>query len=111
MPLMGDPSHDRMIEFLRRSGGSLGRPSAIVLVSAHWECDQPTLTSGAAPGLIYDYAGFPDAMYELEYSALGNPELASDVASLLVDAGFDPQLDADRGFDHGLFVPDPENRT
>ncbi|MFT7474257.1 MAG: 4,5-DOPA dioxygenase extradiol [Verrucomicrobiales bacterium] len=105
MPLMGDPSHDRMVEYLRGSESSLGRPEAIVLVSAHWECDRPTLTSGAAPGLLYDYGGFPDEMYELEYPAQGNPALAADVAGLLTQAGFDPQLDPDRDFDHGVFVP------
>lgn len=103
--MMGEPSHASMVEFLRGTESSIGRPSAIVVVSAHWECPRPTLTSGATPGLIYDYGGFPDETYHLQYPAPGNPELAGRIAQLLADAGFDPQLDPDRGFDHGVFIP------
>ncbi len=105
MPLMGDQSHAQMVEFLRGAERWIGRPEAIVLISAHWECAQPTLTSGAAPELIYDYGGFPPEMYQLSYPAPGAPDLAADVAGLLAAAGFDPELDPDRGFDHGVFVP------
>jgi 4,5-DOPA dioxygenase extradiol len=105
MPLMGDPSHAQLIEYLSNAEASLGKPEAIVLVSAHWECAQPTLTSGAEPELIYDYGGFPAEMYQLKYPAPGSPELATDIAAMLAEAGFDPQLDPDRGFDHGMFVP------
>ncbi len=105
MPLMGDPSHDRLIDFLRGIKETIGTPSAIVVVSAHWECAQPTITSGATPGLIYDYGGFPDEMYQLSYPAPGSPDLAGQVADLLRAGGFDPILDTDRGFDHGVFVP------
>jgi 4,5-DOPA dioxygenase extradiol len=105
MPIMGDPSHGRMIDFLRDTEASIGRPRAIVVVSAHWECAEPTLTSGAAPELIYDYGGFPEEMYRLKYPAPGDPELADHAAQLLAGAGFSPQFDANRGFDHGVFVP------
>ncbi len=105
MPVMGDPSHARMVEFLRSTESSIGRPSAIVVVSAHWECAQPTITSGSAPGLIYDYGGFPEETYQLEYPAPGAPDLAGSIARLLTDAGFEPQLDPNRGFDHGVFIP------
>lgn len=105
MPLMNDPGHAQVIDYLKGIEATIGRPEAIVLVSAHWECEQPTLTSGAAPELIYDYGGFPAEMYQLSYPAPGSPDLASDVAGLLAAAGFDPQLDPDRGFDHGVFVP------
>lgn len=102
---MGEPSHARMIEFLRGIEGSIGRPSAIVVVSAHWERAKPTITSGSAPGLIYDYGGFPDEMYRLRYPAPGSPGLADRLAALLTDAGFEPELDPNRGFDHGMFIP------
>ena len=105
MPVMGDPSHDRMVEFLRGTEAAVGRPAAIMLVSAHWECDRPSITSGAAPHLIYDYGGFPDEMYRLQYPAPGSPDLANAVAGLLTDAGFEPELDPNRGFDHGMFIP------
>jgi aromatic ring-opening dioxygenase catalytic subunit (LigB family) len=105
MPVLGEPSHARLIEFLRTMEGSIGRPSAIVVLSAHWECERPTITSGAAPELIYDYGGFPEETYRLRYPAPGAPELAGRVAQLLADAGFEPELDPNRGFDHGMFIP------
>ena len=105
MSVMGEPSHQKMVEFLRRIESMIGRPSAILLVSAHWECSRPTLTSGAAPALIYDYGGFPDETYRLEYPASGAPELADRTGQMLADAGFEPELDVKRGFDHGVFIP------
>lgn len=105
MPVLGEPSHASLIEFLTGAEGIVGRPSAIVLVSAHWECPQPTITSGAHPGLIYDYGGFPPETYELQYPAPGAPHLAERTAGLLRAGGFTPQLDDQRGFDHGMFIP------
>jgi len=105
MPLMGDPAHATLVEYLRGAESSIGRPAAIVVISAHWECDRPTITAAATPELIYDYGGFPPETYELQYPAPGAPELARDLETLLTNAGFDPQLDPDRGFDHGMFVP------
>jgi aromatic ring-opening dioxygenase catalytic subunit (LigB family) len=102
---MGDPSHDEIVAYLRGVEASSSRPSAILVVSAHWECPNPTLTSAATPPLLYDYYGFPPETYELEYRAPGDPGLAEKVAGLLTGAGFDPILDPDRGFDHGMFVP------
>lgn len=105
MPILGEPSHAKMIEFLRGVESSIGRPEAIVLVSAHWEEAQPTITAGEAPGLIYDYGGFPEETYRLQYPAPGSPALAHRLASLLASRGFDPRLDDHRGFDHGVFIP------
>lgn len=105
LPLMGDPSHDQIVAYLRGVDADVGRPSAILVVSAHWECPRPTLTSGATPSLIYDYYGFPPETYELKYPAPGAPAIAERAADLLAGAGFDPVLEPDRGFDHGMFVP------
>lgn len=105
MPVLGEPSHGKLIEFLSGAQDLVGRPAAILLVSAHWECPQPTLTSGANPELIYDYGGFPPETYELQYPAPGSPDLAQRAAGLLEGAGFAPRLDDRRGFDHGMFIP------
>jgi aromatic ring-opening dioxygenase catalytic subunit (LigB family) len=75
------------------------------VVSAHWEEDMPTVTSGASPSLIYDYYGFPEESYDIKYPCPGEPLLASQIHSLLVKAGVASRLDDRRGFDHGLFVP------
>lgn len=105
LPLMGEPSHDQIVKFLRAAPTTLGRPKAIVVVSAHWECPTPTVTAGASPPLIYDYTGFPPETYRLKYPAPGAPDLADRLVELLGAGGFDATLDTARGFDHGMFVP------
>lgn len=105
MPLMGDPNHQGLVDFLTDLPRHIQKPSAIIMLSAHWEESQPTITSGAAPELIYDYYGFPKAAYDIQYPALGHPELAREIHQLLQAEGFDPVLDDNRGFDHGMFVP------
>ena len=97
---------DRMAAYLRGIGGAVGaRPKAVLAISAHWEEDRPTVTAGAAPALIYDYYGFPEHTYKLQYPAPGSPDLAARVRALLAAAGIDTGADAARGFDHGVFIP------
>lgn len=97
---------DRMADYLKNAHATLPRqPKAIVLVSAHWLQPQVTVTSGAKPDLIYDYYGFPPHTYELTYPAPGAPELALRIVSLLQMAHIESGADAQRGFDHGMFIP------
>lgn len=105
LPLLGEPHHAALAGFLGSIGAELGRPSAILVISAHWEARVPVLTAGAQPALIYDYSGFPEESYSITYPAPGAPQLADDIRQLLVDGGIAAELDAARGFDHGLFVP------
>ncbi|MEC4750323.1 class III extradiol ring-cleavage dioxygenase [Methylomicrobium sp. Wu6] len=105
LPLLGDGAHREMIAALKEIAPLLGSPSAIVVVSAHWEEGRPTVTGGASPGLIYDYYGFPEESYRIAYPAPGEPALANKIAGLLQSHGFDAKLDEQCGFDHGLFVP------
>src|SRR6202044_768169 len=86
---MGPPdTWDRMAAWLRGVDASLPeRPRALLVVSAHWEAPVPTVTSSAAPPLLYDYYGFPPHTYELAWPAPGAPELATRVRQLLSDAG------------------------
>jgi Uncharacterized conserved protein len=79
LPLLGDKDHQNLINFLKEVTPTLGKPSAILVISAHWEENQPTITSGAFPALIYDYYGFPKESYAIEYPAPGAPELANKV--------------------------------
>jgi len=79
------------------------RPKAVLVVSSHWETGEFTVSSGAAPGMIYDYGGFPPHTYRISYPAPGQPQLAARVAALLRDAGLPAAQDAARGFDHGTF--------
>jgi aromatic ring-opening dioxygenase catalytic subunit (LigB family) len=105
LPLLGDPGHAAMVEFMRRLGPQLRRPDAILVVSAHWEEPVATVQGAAAPDLLYDYYGFPEESYHLEYPAPGEPALATRVVDLLTGAGIPCGVDYERGFDHGLFVP------
>jgi aromatic ring-opening dioxygenase catalytic subunit (LigB family) len=105
LPVLGDERHERLVVFLRGAAQELGQPSAILVVSAHWEEDQPTITSASRPELIYDYYGFPPQSYALQYSAPGEPRLAQTIYALIEAAGMKAKLDDRRGFDHGLFIP------
>lgn len=105
MPLLGDQGHQEMVSCLENMASRIVKPDAILVVSAHWEQPYPTITSGQSPSLIYDYYGFPEASYQIEYPCAGAPSLAHDIYQLLTAAGIEAKQDASRGFDHGLFVP------
>lgn len=105
LPLLGEKSHQELVDFLRDITSSLGQPSTIVVISAHWEENVATITSREKPSLIYDYYGFPDEAYHIEYPAPGSPDLARRIFDLLQQSGIAARLDGNRGFDHGLFVP------
>ncbi|QFU02069.1 LigB family dioxygenase [Halomonas sp. THAF5a] len=104
-PLLGDPGHRELVTRLTEIAGRLPRPSAILVISAHWEAPVPTITASARPGLIYDYHGFPPEAYAIEYPCPGEPALAARVHRALTQAGLPARLDDRRGFDHGVFVP------
>jgi len=80
-------------------------PSAILIISGHWETDRPTVNAGNAPPLLFDYHGFPDYTYQLTWPAPGAPDLAARVRALLSKAGIASGVDDTRGWDHGVFVP------
>lgn len=95
-----------MAGFLRGIPDSLPQtPSAILIVSGHWETKGFALTGGGQPSLVFDYYGFPPHTYQLRYDAPGSPALAEDIAERLRVAGFAASTDATRGYDHGVFVP------
>lgn len=97
---------DSMGAYLRGVAASVGaRPKAILAISAHWETARPTVNSGARPGMLFDYYGFPEHTYRLDYPAPGSPELAARVRALLGTAAIASDEDSARGFDHGVFVP------
>jgi len=97
---------NRMAAFLKGIEQTLPvRPDAILLVSGHWLEPQFRVTSGTQPGLIYDYRGFPAHTYELRYPAPGSPALADRITQLLGQADVQHAQDAQRGFDHGMFIP------
>ena len=105
LPLLDETTYQGMNRFLREFHGTIQKPDAIIVISAHWEESITTITASQNPPMLYDYYGFPAESYELQYPAPGDPRLASRIASLLSDHGVESRLDHDRGFDHGVFIP------
>jgi 4,5-DOPA dioxygenase extradiol len=100
-PLVDDPIWP---DQLAAWAASIRRPSAILMVSAHWEQAPLTVGATATVPLVYDFWGFPERFYQLAYPSPGSPELAVRVRDLL--EGRQPIAHAPRrGLDHGAFIP------
>jgi aromatic ring-opening dioxygenase catalytic subunit (LigB family) len=94
-----------MERFLRGLLDDTPRPRAVLVVSAHWEAPAFTVNTAAQPSLLFDYHGFPEHTYRLQYPAAGDPALATQVHELIAAAGLPAASIDDRGLDHGVFVP------
>ena len=95
-----------MASYLRGIDPALGeRPSAILIVSGHWETPQPTVNVSEKPSLLFDYSGFPEHTYRLTYPVAGSPAVGARVRQLMQEAGFASGEDRRRGLDHGVFIP------
>ena len=86
--------------FLAGLGKRLGRPSAVIAVSAHWTTDAPAISGAVQPETVHDFHGFPRALYAMRYTAPGAPALADRVRDL-TGAAVVPE----QGLDHGAWVP------
>ena len=89
----------------REMGETLPDPSAILVISAHWEARQPTASLAGAPETLHDFSGFSPALHRMQYPAPGAPALAERVAALLGRANIPAELHPTRGLDHGAWVP------
>ena len=92
-------------EFLSEYGAELGKPKAIVSVSAHFLTREPAIVVDEKPAMIYDFGGFERELYSIVYPAPGAPELAPRVTDLLTAAGIPVHGVEHRGYDHGTWVP------
>lgn len=103
----GDPEELEALAGYLRSLRALPKtpPTALLVVSAHWEEPVATVMNGEHPPMLYDYSGFPPESYRITWPAPGNPALAERVQELLRNAGFETASNAERGYDHGTFVP------
>ena len=90
---------------LAELAATLPRPKAIVIATAHWLAQKPTVGGAAQPETIHDFYGFPRELFEIRYPAPGAPAVAAQVMQLLEHAGLSPTLDATHGLDHGAWVP------
>jgi len=105
LPILGDPGHKAMVDFMKALPSQLRKPDAILVISAHWEASPVTVMDGAAPPMFYDYYGFPEEAYAINYPAPGSPELANQIVEVLKGKDIPVGTDSQRGFDHGLFIP------
>ncbi len=101
LPLTDTPAR----AYLSQLGRTLERPKTILVVSAHWETPQPIVSAVDRNETIYDFSGFPRALYDMRYAAAGSPAIAARVSDLLHSANIDCAIDRSRGLDHGAWVP------
>jgi 4,5-DOPA dioxygenase extradiol len=85
-------------------GSAIGRPRAVLVVSAHFERAPATIGATRTVPLVYDFRGFPQALYQVRYPAPGAPRLARRVGEVLAPLGGVTRAE-DRGHDHGAWVP------
>jgi 4,5-DOPA dioxygenase extradiol len=89
----------------QRVGQTWGRPSAVLIASAHWETELPMVSTATQPQTIHDFGGFPPELYRLQYKAPGAPTVAQKAVALLKQAGLPASANGCRGLDHGAWVP------
>lgn len=78
---------------------------AVLVMSPHWMADTVAVMTHPQPATWHDFGGFAQALYRLQYPALGAPDLGQRVLQLLAQAGVSAQADPLRPFDHGAWVP------
>ncbi|WP_127554610.1 dioxygenase [Actinoplanes sp. OR16] len=99
-PLVDDPT---WVAQLQELAAGLPRPTAILMASAHWE-SAPLMLGATTPApLVYDFGGFAQKYYQVQYAAPGAPALADRVAALMPDS--ETVARTNRGLDHGAYVP------
>jgi 4,5-DOPA dioxygenase extradiol len=91
--------------FLSRLPRDYPKPRAVVCISAHLEGAKALVTVDNPPETIHDFGGFAPTLHAMHYPAPGDPLLADQIVSILMVAGIQANLLADRGLDHGAWVP------
>ncbi len=92
---------NEFVQTWRDMGDTLPAPKAIICISAHWETRGTQVTAMQQPQTIHDFGGFPRELYEIKYSAPGNPELAKETINLIKNSPVLP--DEKWGLDHGAW--------
>ena len=92
---------NEFVDGFRTIGKTIPKPKAILCISAHWVTKGTLVTAMEKPPTIYDFGGFPQALFDVQYPADGSPELAKTVQSLVTKTSIG--LDMDWGLDHGAW--------
>lgn len=87
-----------------REVGSQYRPRAIILFSAHWESSVQTVGAAETYRTIYDFGGFPEALYRVTYPAHSDATLVREIGAMFDQAGVPYRADPTRGLDHGAWT-------
>lgn len=101
LPLEDIPARN----FLKELGSKYNKVKAVICISAHWATSTPTVNAVQRPETIHDFYGFPEKLYQIEYPASGDPQLAERAAELIQAADIPCNIDDKRGLDHGAWVP------
>jgi aromatic ring-opening dioxygenase catalytic subunit (LigB family) len=107
LPILGEASHLELAAWLKTFAKTYlpKPPTSIIVISAHWEANVPTILCNPEPPLYYDYYGFPKESYDLKYPAKNNVKLVERISGLLKSNSIEHKLDPERGYDHGVFIP------
>ena len=92
---------NEFVQGFKKTSESLTTPRAIVCISAHWETKGTFVTAMPMPRTIHDFGGFPKALFDVQYSAPGSPELAKEIQDLTSFAHI--EMDHQWGLDHGAW--------
>lgn len=107
-PLFNDPKQQDVIRFLKRLGQTIigeRSPKRIVIFSAHYEAKPIEIQMNSTSELLYDYRGFPKEAYQIKYPAQSDRLYVQNLHDRLNQLGIPIQLNTQRGWDHGIFVP------
>jgi len=105
IPEMRQAFSKTALEFAKIPSDLPAKPKGVLVITGHWEAPQFRVSTAEKPSMDYDYHGFPDYTYRIQYNAPGAPALAQRVRELLGKAGIAAGEDPQRGYDHGTFVP------
>jgi 4,5-DOPA dioxygenase extradiol len=93
-------AHNRYTEFLSGLGALMSKPKAIVVFSAHWLTHGTYITGNSQPPQIYDFYGFPESLYRVQYCPPGSRELAETISGKIPEI----RVDYSRGIDHAAWA-------
>lgn len=86
----------------KKFGKEIPKPKAVLVISAHWLTNGTYITAMNNPKTIHDFGGFPQALFDVQYPAKGNRELAQFTSDLITSTHVG--LDNDWGLDHGTWT-------